>query len=184
MISGIYKITNLINNKVYIGQSNDIKRRWNEHKARYHDINNNCYDKPLYQAFRKYGIENFQFEIIEECSLDIINKQEGYWIKYYNCISPNGYNLIETPLNPYRKSSYCKNCGKLITNNTIHQLCRECYTKSTRITTRPSKEDLYQYLLSINGNFTEAGRHFNVSDNAIRKWCKYYNLPSHSIDYK
>lgn len=51
---GIYKITNLINSKVYIGQSNDIERRFKQHKS----INEQKRHShlPLYQAFNKYGI--------------------------------------------------------------------------------------------------------------------------------
>ena len=63
-MKGIYKITNKINNKSYIGYSNNIERRWQEHMARY-----NCqqeYNKVLYKAIRKYGLSNFSFEVIEE----------------------------------------------------------------------------------------------------------------------
>ena len=63
-MTGIYKITNLINNKIYIGQSVDIKKRWATHK-RQAFIKGKEYDKYLYRAIRKYGIDNFSFEIIE-----------------------------------------------------------------------------------------------------------------------
>lgn len=66
---GIYKITNNINGKVYIGQSIDINKRWKEHKYR-SQIPNKEYDKYLYRAFRKYGLENFTFEILEECTYE------------------------------------------------------------------------------------------------------------------
>lgn len=48
---------------------------------------------PLYKAIRKYGIENFNFDIIEECSADELNEREKYWISYYNSYGENGYNL-------------------------------------------------------------------------------------------
>ena len=57
---GIYKITNLINDKKYVGQSIHIDRRWKEHI--YQNRNS-----AIHQAIEKYGIENFIFEIIEEC---------------------------------------------------------------------------------------------------------------------
>ena len=84
---GIYKITNKINNKCYIGQSIDINRRWLEHK------NPNNWDRKsiLYDAFKKYDIENFSFEIIEECAQEELNEKEKYWIQYYNSYY-NGYN--------------------------------------------------------------------------------------------
>lgn len=76
MTVGIYKITNNINNKCYIGQSRNVEKRWENHKYR-------NLDYPLYRAFRKYGIQNFTFEIIEECSVDELNSKEAYWIEYY-----------------------------------------------------------------------------------------------------
>lgn len=76
MTVGIYKITNNINNKSYIGQSRNIEKRWESHK--YSNL-----DYPLYKAFRKYKIQNFTFEIIEKCSVESLNSREAYWIKYY-----------------------------------------------------------------------------------------------------
>lgn len=76
MTVGIYKITNNINNKCYIGQSRRIEKRWENHK--YSNLN-----YPLYRAFKKYGIQNFTFEIVEECSINDLNSKEAYWIKYY-----------------------------------------------------------------------------------------------------
>jgi len=71
---GIYKITNTINQKSYIGQSNYIERRFAQHKSPYEQTR--FADKPLYKAFKKYGIENFSFEIIEECPVEKLNKRE------------------------------------------------------------------------------------------------------------
>ena len=88
---GIYKITNLINGKVYIGQSVQIEKRWQNHK---------CAAKKeeghLYKAMRKYGLENFKFEVIEECQKQELNDREVFWISYYNSIDPDkGYNLTK-----------------------------------------------------------------------------------------
>ena len=84
---GIYKITNKINGKCYIGQSINIKQRFRDHK--------NCkVDKPLYRAFKKYGLKNFKFEILEECSKEELNEKEIYYIAFYNSTTDgNGYNL-------------------------------------------------------------------------------------------
>lgn len=81
---GIYKITNNINNKCYIGQSINIHRRWNAHKRQKTNSH-------LCRAFKKYGIENFSFTIIEECSVDELDEKEKYWIRYYDSYR-NGYN--------------------------------------------------------------------------------------------
>ena len=67
MACGIYKITNQINGKSYIGQAIDIQTRWNKEKTRAFDLNSLEYEKTLSQAFRKYGLNNFTFEIIEQC---------------------------------------------------------------------------------------------------------------------
>lgn len=87
---GIYKITNNINGNAYIGLSINIEKRWEQHKK-------NClykdeYEKSLYRAFRKYGLENFSFEVIEECAADELKNKERYWIKYYNTYE-RGYNM-------------------------------------------------------------------------------------------
>ncbi len=90
MSCGIYKITNKINNKVYIGKSIYIERRWYEHKTDMNDINKQNH---LYNAMRKYGKDNFLFEIIELCPKDnnILTEREIYWINYYNSYE-EGYN--------------------------------------------------------------------------------------------
>ena len=76
---GIYKITNMVNGKVYIGQSVDIEKRWRRHKNLY--LN---YDEILYKAMRKYGFENFSFEILIECEEGLLDLMEIYYIKQYN----------------------------------------------------------------------------------------------------
>ncbi len=83
---GIYKITNKINGHCYIGQSRNIDKRWRDHKIASHNKNDKGYNYPLYQAFRKYGIDNFSFEVIEECSINLLNEKEHYWIKHYSPI--------------------------------------------------------------------------------------------------
>lgn len=86
---GVYKITNKINNKCYIGVSIDIEKRWWVHKNIYNNEHNKEYNKTLYRAFRKYQLENFNFEIIEQTE-DIFNR-ERYWIKKFGS-DKEGYN--------------------------------------------------------------------------------------------
>lgn len=89
-MSCIYKITNLINGKVYIGQTiSSIKHRWNSHKNSWHSNKRCC---ALYNAFDKYGIDNFIIEEIEACEVNQLNEREIYWIDYYNSFN-EGYNL-------------------------------------------------------------------------------------------
>jgi group I intron endonuclease len=76
MKSGIYKITNIVNGKGYVGQSNNIKRRWMEHKtpAKRRGI-------VLDRAFAKYGIDNFEFSVLEYCKKSLLDEREIYYIK-------------------------------------------------------------------------------------------------------
>ena len=83
---GIYKITNNINGKIYVGQSNNIQRRFLEHKNR-----GTTSRIPVDIAIQKYGKENFSFEVIEECTIEQLNQKETYWISYFNSVE-NGYN--------------------------------------------------------------------------------------------
>lgn len=182
---GIYLITNTITKKVYVGQSVDIYRRWSEHKSRAYNNDNNCYNNPLYRSIRKYGKDIFILSILCECKIEELDEKEKYYIHKFNSVVPNGYNILDENSRPYNaKPPVCSKCGKIISYGTVNNLCRECYIKSTRIVERPNKEQLYNILIENQGNFCKVGRLFGVSDNAIRKWCKNYGLPSHSKDYK
>jgi len=89
---GIYKITNTTNNKVYIGQSQDIVTRLRGHKATLKV--NTHFNIHLQRAYNKYGINSFSYETLEECSEDIINERESYWIEFYNSRDRfHGYNI-------------------------------------------------------------------------------------------
>ena len=94
-ICGIYKITNLVNGKVYIGQSQDIYSRWKEHK--YARNKRDCF--ALYGAFKKYGLDNFSFEIVECCPFEQLNEKEIYYISQYHSYvgdtKSNGYNMTK-----------------------------------------------------------------------------------------
>lgn len=92
MKSGIYKITNLINGKIYIGQSVNIHRRWRSERTQSFNPKSVEYNCARARAFRKYGIKNFKFEIIEECVPQNLNEREIYWANYYNSYTPFGYN--------------------------------------------------------------------------------------------
>lgn len=62
ILIGIYKITNTKNNMVYIGQSINVEKRWINHKSKAFNTNSREYNIPLYQDFRKYGLNNFTLE--------------------------------------------------------------------------------------------------------------------------
>lgn len=71
----------------------NIKRRWREHKKVILEPESASYNYPLYRAFRKYGLENFSFEVLEECPLEELNEKEIKYISEYKSDSPSfGYN--------------------------------------------------------------------------------------------
>lgn len=83
MSCGIYKITNLINNKSYIGQSIRIENRFKDHCKK-------SSTSLISRAIQKYGKENFSFEILEICLPEQLDEREQYWIKYYDCCALDG----------------------------------------------------------------------------------------------
>lgn len=84
----LYQITNLINGKIYIGQTNNITKRWSNHKC------GNASHQVISRAIQKYGKENFKFEILyRNVPIEEINDLEIRVIKEKNCRVPNGYNV-------------------------------------------------------------------------------------------
>ena len=90
----IYKIVNDINNKIYIGKTSiTIQNRWKQHQK--DATSTSKVHRPLYSAMRKYGINHFHIEEIEEVENDeIACKREIYWIEYYDSFN-NGYNATK-----------------------------------------------------------------------------------------
>lgn len=255
-MTGIYKITNTINNKCYIGQSVDVKRRWRQHKV-------SCEDYPLYRAFKKYGIENFNFEIILECSKEELTKQEQYYIQHYRSLEKQyGYNQVfpiaenneghgghgkvltydqileifdilnntdiskediaaqfgctertirdincgrswkETsrkyPIREFwigsdgkkyyasnedgqKFNTICPICGGI--KDSSSEMCKNCRSQQQRLVkVRPSRDELLEDI-ALNG-FEPVGRKYGINGNSIRKWCKAYDLPTHTSDIK
>lgn len=142
---GIYKIENLINNKCYIGQSIHINRRWSEHIS----LIGKC-ERPLYMAFEKYGIENFSFEIIEECYIEDLNYLEEKYITIYNSISPYGYNLqasfngTYTVFNLYDYNIFLEIIKDIKEENLQFKEIAEKYSLSTRTIGRLNRGETHR----------------------------------------
>lgn len=81
--TGIYKITNLENNMCYVGQSVDIAERWKQHIKRGVGAEAPTRNK-LYPAMMQYGVENFTFEVIEECDRSKLDEREDYWQEFFH----------------------------------------------------------------------------------------------------
>lgn len=94
--TGIYGIFNLINKKVYIGSSGNkrgLKARLTRHR---NELNKNCHhNSHLQRSWNKYGSNNFEFKILEECQVDMLIIREQAWMDYYKSNNEKyGYNLI------------------------------------------------------------------------------------------
>lgn len=171
---GIYKITNIINNKIYIDQSINIAERWYQHKSKAFNENELGYNSAIHYAFRKYGIENFVFEIIEECKTSELDFKERYWIQYYNSLSPNGYNILEGGQKIRALPNLCCDCGIEISRD--GKRCKNCQAIHQR-KVKDIPEPLELARLIKEKGFTGVGRIFGVTDNSVKKWCKNYNIP-------
>lgn len=91
-VTGIYKITNIKNDRMYIGQAVDIGTRWKDHVKTGLGIGATSYmSNKFYKALHDEGPENFTFEILELCSKKDLDARERYWIDFYNSTS-FGYN--------------------------------------------------------------------------------------------
>ena len=91
----IYVYTNKINGHQYVGQTNNLRKRFNGHKSDSYNKNSTSYNYPLHSAIRKYGLENFTFEVLESgLTPEEANEREKYWIKENKShISQGGYNI-------------------------------------------------------------------------------------------
>ena len=90
---GIYKIVNILNNKIYIGKSSDIEKRWKEH-IRHSKSEHSRRKSPIHKAINKYGKENFTIELIEEVEATKLDEREVYWISFYDSYN-KGYNCTK-----------------------------------------------------------------------------------------
>ena len=183
IITGIYKITNKVNGKCYIGQAQDVYIRWNNHRSCAFNKNAQNYNLILYRAFRKYGLDNFKFEIIEKCSLDELNEKEMYYINYYNSYigndNSNGYNMTigGDGVRGHKMSNESK--LKMIKNRKGKNTGKD--NKSSRAVVCNNK-----YFNSI----TECAEYYNENYYSMRDWLngynnipkKYYDLRLHYAD--
>ena len=126
-ICGVYKITNTVNGKFYVGSSKDIYNRWYQHESSLNDgVHGNAH---LQKAWNKYGGKyNFKFEIIEECEPNVQFEREQFYLNKLNPFDDNGYNIVRQISKEYMSDHYtvkqCSRCGN--TYHTFSHLSKYC----------------------------------------------------------
>lgn len=104
----IYCYTNQINGKQYVGQTVNPEQRKKQHKSSAFNPQDKDYETLLHRAFRKYGYDNFTYEILVEIKdddFDLLNELECYYIQKLNSKTPNGYNVLDGGENCARSHS-------------------------------------------------------------------------------
>jgi group I intron endonuclease len=128
----IYKFTNKINSKSYIGQTNNIEKRKRGHKSDSYNAKSHSYKLPFHNAIRKYGWENFKFEIIEEIpdemGRDYLNEREIFFIDYFKTLTTqNGYNLTvggDGCAKPKKTFEECCKVSKILNEEQVRDIQR------------------------------------------------------------
>ena len=151
----IYKISNNLNNKVYIGSSIDVERRWRQHKEASINEKDHHYNYPLMVAFREFGIANFTFEVVDTLpDYQAMIQAEHDWIIKENCVVPNGYNQTDNTNSPM----FDPNVAKKMSD-----------TKRDKYGKRVSEIDLNGNIIDVWDSLAEAGEktgldRFKISD--------------------
>ena len=204
----IYKITNLQNNKIYIGKTTTcIQERFSKHIYEANTPNTKGYMFILHKAFRKYGINNFNIEQIEEIDNSLLNDREIYWINFYNSMIPNGYNMTfggegSTKIN-YKLVYELWDSGKSISqiasilNHSITQLkiILSSYKnfnneENNRRTINTTKKQVGQYdkntneLIKIHDSIKDAAAAVNVDRSCISRCCSGKKKSSRSFVWR
>lgn len=176
MTGFIYKITNKLNGKVYIGKTlSTIDDRWKSHIKESKRMRNE--NRPLYRAINKYGVDNFKIEEVEECDYKILSDREIYWIKFYNSYG-SGYNATlggdGKPLYDYEKIIEKFQNGMLIKEIADYFGCstkviRKCLKNEKIDTFMNLKERLGEKTLMCDKNTGEVLKEF-ISQTEAARW--------------
>lgn len=186
MKSGVYKITSP-SDKIYIGQSIDIDKRFKDYKSLKSKL-----QRLLHRSFLKYGVDNHIFEVVEVCSIDLLNQRERYWQEYYDVLdTTKGLNLKYTETSDRsgvlseesKKKVSVGNTGKIRTDehkNKTSEVLKEYYSnnehpikgfKRGTCNNKLQKEDVLEIrvLLKQGKTVLEISKQFSVSKATIQQ---------------
>lgn len=208
MINGsIYIIKNRCNDKVYVGQTiQKVEDRFKQHLKL---LKSNS-KQLIHKAIKKYGKDNFYFEVLESNikSLEELNKLEEKFIKEYNCVAPNGYNLclggnqprntqplsqdkVEDMILKY-KDGYStrkladeynisrKRVSKILKENNCQLRKKNCNLEDR--TSKVTKEILIELFVKNKKSTTEISKILNVSDRTIRRRIEIFKLKEYNTE--
>ena len=145
--SGIYKITNLVNNKIYVGLSKNLDKRWKTHSNELRK--NKHYNTYLQSSWNKYKEENFKFDILEVCGNEELVKRENYWINFYESFIPSkGYNITHENYKIVER----------VKKNTKNKVCNRIY-----------QIDANNQLVNIFESVSDAALHINIDAHQLGK---------------
>ena len=128
-IIGVYKITNTITGDFYVGSSKNVKKRWASHKCT--STWNKCKNNTMYIDMRKYGLDKFDFQVIEEAEIGQLKEKEQQFIETlkptYNSIRASGLDIERRKeyKKEYHKSDKYKESHRKASNKYENQIC--CY---------------------------------------------------------
>lgn len=128
-ICGVYKITNTSNGKFYVGSSNNVEKRWQQHISELTDgVHKNQH---LQNAWNLYGKDSFIFETVEECLPDVQFEREQYYLDTLNPFDNRGYNIVRRISKEYSSDNYmtkkCSMCKKEYhTFSNLSKYCDDC----------------------------------------------------------
>lgn len=162
--SGIYCIQNTINNKVYIGQSKNIYRRFIHHKSM---LNRNLHNNPYLQnAWNKYGEDKFIFEVLEYCDFENLTEKEKYYLsdkkEYYNL-----KDVFEKYNHPKRK--YSKEAADKISNSLKGKIPKNL-KNIQKLRRRKIAYYLNNKLIKIFISCTECANYFKIKPKAFNRY--------------
>lgn len=165
MKTGIYTITCLINNKIYVGSvcgktSNFVKRKYRHFFDLKRNVHNN---KHLQQSYNKYGEENFVFEILEECEPEFCISFEQYWVNMLGTKNPDiGYNIKDPTSGNSGKKFTEEHIRKIATANKGRKWTEEEREKRKNII-RPKCSEIARF------NMKEAQKKIHLNNSSLGK---------------
>ena len=179
----IYKITNNINQKKYIGKTErDVEIRWKEHLRHIDSL----IHLPLYKALKKYGKENFSIEIIEECDDLLLDDREIYWINYYKTYGHKlGYNCTaggEGGIKTYNEEALTDIGIRYQNGERLDLLCKEYHYSYNKLKEELAKRNIIvdtyagpkkisKAILAINPKTNEIVKQYESISAAARDLC-------------